>query len=667
MIKSVKELTAEEKMRLICGKDFWHTDDLGGKLPQITVADGPVGLRVVKERRKDGTETSYPATAYPSIQLLANTWNTESAKEMGSSLGDDCLDRDVDILLAPGVNIKRNPLNGRNFEYFSEDPYLAGRMAKSYIEGVQGQGVGVCLKHFCCNNLEYDRLHQSSDVDERTLREIYYKPFEIACETKPVSVMCSYNRINGTYAAEYKKGFHVLRDEFGFDGAIFSDWGAVRDRTASAKAGLDLSMPVCEEHVRKLRADYAAGRLTDEELDVCAQRVLDLIDRCKKMRVGKEVIRTEQERAEVAKEIAAEGMVLLKNDGVLPLSGIKTVSVSGCFAKPDTIEMLRGGGSAGVEWMDKTFDIPAALERRGYAVVYEGAFRYDGVESFSQDARTALLNAAKSDANIVCVGTGNPVEYEAGDRKTLRLPEVQERAILETAEQNENTIVVVFAGGVVNMSAWADKVKAILYAGFPGMGGDEVVADILTGAVNPSGKLSETFPLSEDTVPAVNACRVAGVTRYQEGLDVGYRYFDTYGVPVLFPFGHGLSYSEFTYKELSLTAEKDGLRVSCSVENVSARDGKEVVQAYVHECAPLVYRPKKELKAFSKSEVKAGAIVKFAFRLDAGAFAHWSVSENRWEITDGVYEILVGASSQDIRLTGKITIENGNIKTCNWR
>ncbi len=667
MIKSVKELTAEEKMRLICGKDFWHTDDLGGKLPQITVADGPVGLRVVKERRKDGTETSYPATAYPSIQLLANTWNTESAKEMGSSLGDDCLDRDVDILLAPGVNIKRNPLNGRNFEYFSEDPYLAGRMAKSYIEGVQGQGVGVCLKHFCCNNLEYDRLHQSSDVDERTLREIYYKPFEIACETKPVSVMCSYNRINGTYAAEYKKGFHVLRDEFGFDGAIFSDWGAVRDRTASAKAGLDLSMPVCEEHVRKLRADYAAGRLTDEELDVCAQRVLDLIDRCKKMRVGKEVIRTEQERAEVAKEIAAEGMVLLKNDGVLPLSGIKTVSVSGCFAKPDTIEMLRGGGSAGVEWMDKTFDIPAALERRGYAVVYEGAFRYDGVESFSQDARTALLNAAKSDVNIVCVGTGNPVEYEAGDRKTLRLPEVQERAILETAEQNENTIVVVFAGGVVNMSAWADKVKAILYAGFPGMGGDEVVADILTGAVNPSGKLSETFPLSEDTVPAVNACRVAGVTRYQEGLDVGYRYFDTYGVPVLFPFGHGLSYSEFTYKELSLTAEKDGLRVSCSVENVSARDGKEVVQAYVHECAPLVYRPKKELKAFSKSEVKAGAIVKFAFRLDAGAFAHWSVSENRWEITDGVYEILVGASSQDIRLTGKITIENGNIKTCNWR
>ena len=667
MIKSVKELTAEEKMRLICGKDFWHTDDLGGKLPQITVADGPVGLRVVKERRKDGTETSYPATAYPSIQLLANTWNTESAKEMGSSLGDDCLDRDVDILLAPGVNIKRNPLNGRNFEYFSEDPYLAGRMAKSYIEGVQGQGVGVCLKHFCCNNLEYDRLHQSSDVDERTLREIYYKPFEIACETKPVSVMCSYNRINGTYAAEYKKGFHVLRDEFGFDGAIFSDWGAVRDRTASAKAGLDLSMPVCEEHVRKLRADYAAGRLTDEKLDVCAQRVLDLIDRCKKMRVGKEVIRTEQERAEVAKEIAAEGMVLLKNDGVLPLSGIKTVSVSGCFAKPDTIEMLRGGGSAGVEWMDKTFDIPAALERRGYAVVYEGAFRYDGVESFSQDARTALLNAAKSDVNIVCVGTGNPVEYEAGDRKTLRLPEVQERAILETAEQNENTIVVVFAGGVVNMSAWADKVKAILYAGFPGMGGDEVVADILTGAVNPSGKLSETFPLSEDTVPAVNACRVAGVTRYQEGLDVGYRYFDTYGVPVLFPFGHGLSYSEFTYKELSLTAEKDGLHVSCSVENVSARDGKEVVQAYVHECAPLVYRPKKELKAFSKSEVKAGAIVKFAFRLDAGAFAHWSVSENRWEITDGVYEILVGASSQDIRLTGKITIENGNIKTCNWR
>lgn len=661
MIKSAKELTAEEKMRLICGKDFWHTDDLGGKLPQITVADGPVGLRVVKERKADGTETAYPATAYPSIQLLANTWSVECAKEMGASLGGDCLDREVDILLAPGVNIKRNPLNGRNFEYFSEDPYLAGTMAKNYIEGVQGQGIGVCLKHFCCNNLEYDRLHQSSDVDERTLRELYYRPFQIACEANPVSVMCSYNRINGTYAAEYRRGFDVLRNEFGFDGAIFSDWGAVRDRTASAKAGLDLSMPVCEEHYKKLRADYEAGRLTDEELNSCAQRVLDLIYRCKEMRRGKKAAITEKKRAEVSKKIAADGMVLLKNDGSLPFSGVKSVSVCGCFARPDTFEMLRGGGSAGVEWADKTFDIPAALEKRGYSVAYEGAFRYDGVESFSQNARAALLNAAKSDANIVCVGTGNPVEYEAGDRKTLRLPEVQERAILETAKQNENTIVIVFAGGAVDMRAWADRVKAVLFAGFPGMGGDEVVVDILTGKINPSGKLSETFPLSAESVPAVNAYRVAGVTRYQEGLDVGYRYFVTYEVPVLYPFGYGLSYSEFTYKELLLTAEEDGLRISCSIENISSRDGKEIVQVYVRECAPLVYRPKKELKAFSKSEVKAGQTKPFEFVLHGDAFAHWSVTENKWEITDGVYEIFVGASSQDIRLTGRIAIENGKI------
>ena len=661
MIKSAKELTAEEKMRLICGKDFWHTDDLGGKLPQITVADGPVGLRVVKERKADGTETAYPATAYPSIQLLANTWSVECAKEMGASLGGDCLDREVDILLAPGVNIKRNPLNGRNFEYFSEDPYLAGTMAKNYIEGVQGQGIGVCLKHFCCNNLEYDRLHQSSDVDERTLRELYYRPFQIACEANPVSVMCSYNRINGTYAAEYRRGFDVLRNEFGFDGAIFSDWSAVRDRTASAKAGLDLSMPVCEDHYKKLHADYEAGRLTDEELNSCAQRVLDLIYRCKEMRRGKKAAITEKKRAEVSKKIAADGMVLLKNDGSLPFSGVKSVSVCGCFARPDTFEMLRGGGSAGVEWSDKTFDIPAALEKRGYSVAYEGAFRYDGVESFSQNARAALLNAAKSDANIVCVGTGNPVEYEAGDRKTLRLPEVQERAILETAKQNENTIVIVFAGGAVDMRAWADRVKAVLFAGFPGMGGDEVVVDILTGKINPSGKLSETFPLSAESVPAVNAYRVAGVTRYQEGLDVGYRYFVTYEVPVLYPFGYGLSYSEFTYKELLLTAEEDGLRISCSIENISSRDGKEIVQVYVRECAPLVYRPKKELKAFSKSEVKAGQTKPFEFVLHGDAFAHWSVTENKWEITDGVYEIFVGASSQDIRLTGRIAIENGKI------
>ncbi len=653
-------LTAEEKLRLICGQDGWHTVDLNGKLPQITVSDGPVGLRTERTGADGKTET-IPAVAYPSVQVLANTWNTECAREVGACLADDCIERGVDILLAPGVNVKRHPLNGRNFEYFSEDPVLAGEMAKAYIEGVQGGGVGTCLKHFCCNNLEYDRLHQTSDVDERTLREIYYLPFAIACEAKPVSVMCSYNRVNGTYASEYKKGFDYLRTQCGFDGAIFSDWDAVRDRAAAARAGLDIEMPFNEKNYEKLCADYRAGKLSDEALDACAQRVIDLVFRCKEMGENARVRTTEAERADMARRVAAEGMVLLKNDGTLPLSPAVSVMVGGCYAKPDTPDMLRGGGSSCVQRKDR-FDLPARLAELGWDVRYEGAFRYDGVNSVVQNARTALVYAAERDVCIVCVGTGAPFEYEAGDRKTMRLHEVQERAILEIAEQCAHTVVVVFAGAAVDMSAWADRVQAIVYAGFPGAGGDEALADLLTGVINPSGKLSETFPLSLEDVPAANAYRCAGVTRYQEGLDVGYRYFDTYDVPVLFPFGYGLHYASFAYSDLTCRVQEEGVEIGYTVENTSARDGKEISEVYVRECAPLVYRPKKELKAFAKTAVPAGESRRVTHLLALRDFAHWSTSEDDWVVTDGVYEIAVGASSSDILLRAKIAVEGGRLR-----
>lgn len=657
---TVKDLTVQEKLRLICGQDCWHTVSLGGKLPQITVSDGPNGLRT-EQTDENGKTYTIPAVAYPSIQLLANTWSTESAHCMGACLADDCLERDVDILLAPGVNIKRHPLNGRNFEYFSEDPVLAGEMAKAYIEGVQGGGVGACLKHFCCNNLEYDRLHQSSDVDDRTLHEIYYAPFVIACKAKPVSVMCSYNRVNGTYASEYKLGFDYLRRECGFDGAIFSDWDAVRDRAAAARAGLDLEMPFNQGNYDRLCADYRAGKLPDEELDACAQRVIDLVYRCKEMRESARVHTTEAERAAAARQIAAEGMVLLKNDGVLPLESGSAVMVGGCYAKPDTSDMIRGGGSACVVRKD-TFDLPARLAERGFSVRYEGAFRYDGVNSNVQNARTALEYAAESDVAIVCVGTGAPYEYEAGDRKTMRLQEVQERAITEIAAQCGRTIVVIFAGAAVETGAWADKVQAIVFAGFPGAGGDEALADLLIGKIDPSGKLSETFPRSLEDVPAVRAYRCAGVTRYAEGLDVGYRYFDTYDVPVQFPFGHGLHYASYAYADLKCMPKGDGLEISYAIQNTSEREGKEVSQVYVRERTPLVYRPKKELKAFAKTFVCAGKNKTVTHFLDMSAFAHWSVSQNRWEVTDGVYEVLVGASSADIRLRAKLRITDGKIQ-----
>ena len=656
----LSDLTIEEKLRLICGKGAWHTEDFGGKLPAVFMSDGPVGLRTMYER-EDGVWDTYPAVAYPSVQVLANTWSEDCARLMGECLGEDAAERGVDLLLGPGVNIKRNPLNGRNFEYFSEDPCLAGTLAKAYVEGVQSRGVGACVKHFCCNNLEFDRLHQSSDVDERTLREVYYRPFEIACEAHPVAVMCSYNRINGTYGSEYKKGYDVLRGEFGFDGAIISDWDAVRDRTAAAKAGLDVEMPFNERNYERLVADFKASRITEAEIDACAARVLALGERVLSMREQRAPKRTEAERAEAAKNIAAEGVVLLKNDGVLPLEkGIKA-AVCGYYAKPDDVRTLAGGGSSQVVWKDASFDLPAQLSARGVENVYEQGCAVDTVWSVRMDMRRARMNAAESAVNLVCVGTGNWLEFEEGDRRSMRLPEVQERLILETAKENANTIVVLFAGAAVDMSRWVDRVAAVVYAGFPGMGGDAVLADLLTGARNFSGKTSETFPYELTDVPAAEGFVSAGVTRYQEGLDVGYRYFTSHDMPVLFPFGYGLSYAMFDYSDLALQPMETGVRVSFCIENISERDGAEAAQVYVHECAPLVYRPTRELKDFVKPVVRAGEKTIVVLTLPMRAFAHWSTSQDKWVVTDGVYEIMVGASSEDIRLSAKIKIEDGKI------
>ena len=359
-MRSLQDLTAEEKLRLICAKGFWNTEDIYGKVPSLSVSDGPVGVRKVAAD-ENGKQYDLPSVAYPAIQCLANSWSEELARGMGEALADDCLEKQVDILLAPGVNIKRHPLNGRNFEYFSEDPYLAGTLAKEYIEGLQERGVGACLKHYYANNLEYNRLEQSSDVDERTLREIYLKPFEIACKAKPVSAMCAYNRINGVYASENKKGFRILREEFGFDGAILSDWGAVRDRTAAAKAGLDIEFPFDQHNYEKLLADYRSGAISEEEVDACAQRVLDLIVRCKKMSAGKTPKTNVKERLAVAQRIAEEGIVLLKNDGVLPLKRQQSVAVSGEFAAPSRISKIAGGGSSMVQWRGDPFDIAEKL------------------------------------------------------------------------------------------------------------------------------------------------------------------------------------------------------------------------------------------------------------------------------------------------------------------
>ena len=664
---NVKDLTVEQKLRLICGKDFWHTCDFDGKLASVRVTDASMGVRM-PEVDDSWCGGDKPSVAYPSLQMLANTWDLETVRTFAECVADDCLDAGADILLGPGVNIKRSPLCGRNFEYFSEDPFLAGVMAREYISAMQNEGAGACVKHFCCNNLEYNRLQQSSEVDERTLREIYYKPFEIACEAKPVSLMSSYNRINGVYGSEYKKGYDVLRKEYGFDGLIMSDWDAVRDRTKAAKAGLDLEMPYHAEHYEKLVEDYKSGKISEEEIDACAQRVLELVERCKTLQKGKKRKHTLEERIAFTQKAEEEGIVLLKNNGVLPLKKGQSISTCGWFARPCAYnrkrpELVCGGGSGKVERLTPMFDMLEILKHEhGGNILFEPAFSEDGVDASFMNPGNAVDNAAESDVNIVFAGTGAHIESEGGDRLSMKLyGEAPERTILDTAAVNPNTVVVLFAGAPIDMSGWINEVAAVVYAGFPGERGGETIVNVLTGKVNPSGKLTETFPLSYEDTPAAKGYIDSKVTRYEEGLDVGYRYYDTYGVPVLFPFGHGLSYSQFTYKNLNLKTNGKTIEVCYEIENTSDTCGKEVSQIYVRATSSYVYRPYKELKGFAKTLIKAGKTEKVSVQLDSRAFEYWSTADDYWKVEDGVYEIIVGASCADEKLRAKIKILNGDI------
>lgn len=664
---TVNDLNAREKLRLLCSNGFWHTVDFDGKLPSVSVSDGPAGVRKEVKNEKGETVT-LPSVSYPSPQSLANTWSVECAALTGECLADDCYEKQVDILLAPGANVKRHPLNGRNFEYFSEDPLLAGEMARSYIDGLQSRGIGACLKHFCCNNLEYNRFEQTSDVDERTLREIYYVPFEIGCKAKPVSMMSAYNRINGRYASEYKKGFDVLRNEFGFDGAMYSDWEAVRDRATAAKAGCDIEFPFSERNYEKLLKDYDAGVITDEQVDACAARVLDLAYRCKDMQKGKGVKRTVEQRLDAARRIVEESIVLLKNEGgLLPLKAGTRVALCGCYAKPER-KMLAGDGSSHVVSLTEKWDLSELLKAElGCEVPFETMYYYDkalGTNGYAQYAAKPFKgknNAATADVCIICAGTGAPFEYESFDRPTMKLPVAQERAILDLAAVNPNTVVALFAGSAIDVGAWADKVKAIIYVGFCGERGPNALCDVLCGKVNPSGKLSETFPVDFEASPVADGYIDAGVTRYAEGLDVGYRYYDRHPQNIAFPFGYGLSYSSFEYSDLKVEANGLDVTVRFKIMNTSDVDGKETAQLYVSELSPVVYRPIKELKGFSKTEIKAGKTVEIKMVLDSRAFAYYSTADDGWRVNDGAFRILVGSSSRDVRLAATVVIENGKL------
>lgn len=646
---NVNDLTLNEKLTLLCGKDSWVTETCGGKVPEVRVSDGPHGLRRASIA-EDGREISAPATTMPSLSVVANGWNKHAAYEQGGTIADDCADSDVNVLLAPGVNIKKTPLCGRNFEYFSEDPYLAGTLAAEFINGVQSRGVGACLKHFCANNIENGRSWQSSEVDERSLNEIYLKPFEIALKAKPWTVMCSYNPINGVYASENRKMLvDVLRDRLGFDGLVMSDWWAVHNAYKAVRAGLNLRMPHADDNFAALKDAYEKGYLTIDRIDEGVSRVLALAEKVSS--TERRAQTQKKDRHLNAVKIAEEGIVLLKNeDGILPATG-KKIAVSGAFSVNPAIG---GGGSS---FVNTDFKIPTLAQ----AIENITGEKVDSCVGFYEntlaDARLAFSQAYNADISVVVVGDGTQKISEGCDRDTLRLRPEQENYIIEMSRYNKNLVVVIESGSAVDVSAFEPYVKAVIFAGFAGEGVNEALAAIITGKVCPSGKLAETFPYALEDTCMGNYTGDGNTVNYGEGIFVGYRYYDRYDIPVRYPFGYGLSYAKFEYSDLKI--EKTGdtdFTVSYTVENTSKTDGKEVSEVYVRDVIAMVARPVKELKGYSKDFIKAGEKKRVSVKLDFSSFAYYSVAMDKWFVENGDFEILVGSSSRDIRLSGKIKI-----------
>lgn len=645
-----EKLTVEQKIKLVMGADFWTNYDVDGAIYKFVVSDGPIGLRQPLDRMATEQHDCIKSVAYPSFQVLSQTWDTSLAYELGYSLGNDCIEQKVDVLLGPGVNIKRLPTNGRNFEYLSEDPYVAGVFAKEYISGVQAKHVGTALKHYCCNNSERSRHWASMEVDERTLREIYLRPFEIAVEAKPWTVMSSYNLVNGVRMSEHSKLYKVLREEFGFDGLIMSDWEAVKDSEASLNAGCNLEMPYNAEHQRAML--QKAAKLDPVKLDESAAKVIALAEKCEREGKLRKLDMTLEQRRAVALKIEEEGIVLLKNDGVLPLKSGKTL-VTGAASW----HYYFGGGSSNV-FPEREFEtLETALKNVGIDASYtESVWDVNGHQANLGNLKGAVRIAAECDYTIICVGNPSTCEYESTDRQTIKLCKEEVTAIRALADASEKIIAVVYAGSAIDMSDWIDEVDAVVWAGYGGEFVNKAVSEVLTGKVNPSGKLTETFPMALEDVPAENAYFDEAVMLYSEGLNVGYRYFDTFGVPVLFPFGYGLSYSEFNYGNLSVEQKDGTVNISFEIENVSDADGKETAQVYVREITREVYRPYKELKAFKKVFVKARQKVRVEITLDNSAFAYYSVAKDKWVVNGGMYEILIGTNADEILLTQKIKL-----------
>ncbi|WP_026553947.1 glycoside hydrolase family 3 C-terminal domain-containing protein [Arthrobacter sp. 35W] len=665
--EALSGLTTGEKASLTSGASFWNTKAIEhAGVPSIMLTDGPHGVRKQREGGDHlGLMDSVPATCFPPAVALGSIWDPELVGRVGVALGEEAKAEGVGILLGPGINIKRSPLGGRNFEYLSEDPYISGVLGAALVNGLQSQGVGASLKHFAANNQETDRLRVSADVDERPLREIYLRGFQrVVTEARPWTVMCSYNKINGVYASEDPWLLtDVLRGEWGFDGLVVSDWGAVNDRVAGLAAGLDLEMPSSGGVTdTQIVAAVADGSLDESVLDTAAHRVLTMVERVvdgADASAGYDV----QAHHALAREAAGRGIVLLKNDGgLLPLARGANVAVIGEFARTPRYQ---GAGSSQINptKLDNALDeirvqAPGAVFAAGYTV--DSADGEDG--SPAGLVAEAVAAAAAADVALLFLGLPSGDESEGFDRTHLELPAEQTELIEAVLAANPRTVVVLSNGSVVRLSGWGQRVPAIVEGWLLGQAGGGAIADVLFGVVNPSGRLAETIPLELAHTPAyLDFPGENSHVRYGEGLFVGYRYYDARTMEVSYPFGHGLSYTSFGYAGLEVAASESGLSVSLDVQNTGSRTGRDVVQVYVGLPGSAVVRAPRELRAFATVALEPGETRHISLDIPREELAYWNVPASGWTVETGSYTVEVGASSRDIRLSASVAVAGDDV------
>lgn len=655
----LKEMTLEEKAAFCSGRDFWHTkaiERLG--IPSVMMCDGPHGLRK-QEGEGDhlGINVSIETVCYPSAAALASSFDRTVMTRLGEALGQECQAENVAMLLGPGLNIKRSPLCGRNFEYFSEDPCLAGQMGAAYVKALQSKGIAACAKHFACNNQETRRMSGSSEVDERTLHEIYLPAFEaVVKDGKARSIMCAYNAVNDTYCAENKTLLtDILRSRWGFDGFVVTDWGAVKDRAKGIASGLDLEMPgnpgaLGEEIISAVQN----GTLSEEELDRAVLNLLHFVLASAKQHQPDTQIDRKACR-QLARGLAAECAVLMKNEDLLPLSNEMTVAFIGEFARDPRYQ---GGGSSHISVPHPIGALEAA---KGKSILYARGYDAHSEQTDPQLLAEAIATAQKSDAAVIFAGLPDAFESEGSDRKHLHLPDNQNELITAVTAVNPRTVVVLHGGSPVELP-WLDQVPALLCMY---LGGEQIGAatvDLLYGTVNPSGHLAETWPLKlEDNPSYLNFPGEDGIVTYAEGIYVGYRYYDKKKAAVNFPFGHGLSYTDFSYSDLRVDKDKitdqESVTVHVDVTNTGSLTGKAVVQLYVQDVESTVRRPVRELRAFDKVTLQPGERKTLHFRLDKRAFAYYEPKIHDFFVESGEFLIEIGENSRDIRLRQSITVE----------